>query len=124
MKHRNHILFISSIFMALFLLNGLDATAASLKDRMLSRVPAINELKNSGLVGENNQGFLAFRSKNQPQKQLVGAENKDRKIVYGKIAQQQGIGTALVGQRRAQQLAAKGTPGHWFQKPDGSWLKK
>jgi len=110
--------------MALFLLSGLDASAASVKERMLSRVGAINELKNGGLVGENNRGFLEFRSSKKPQQQLIGAENKDRKSVYAQIAKQQGIDITLVGQRRAQQLAAKGSPGQWFQKPDGSWYKK
>ena len=124
MRHRNIILIISSIFMALFLLSGLDASAASVKERMLSRVGAINELKNGGLVGENNRGFLEFRSSKKPQQQLIGAENKDRKSVYAQIAKQQGIDITLVGQRRAQQLAAKGSPGQWFQKPDGSWYKK
>lgn len=124
MRHRNHILIVSSIFMAFFLLSGLEASAASLKDRMLARVPAITAMKDSGIVGENNQGFLEFRSSDTGQQQLVSDENQDRKMVYSAIAKQQNIDIALVGQRRAQQLAAKGVPGQWFQKPDGSWFKK
>lgn len=124
MRYRNHILIVSSIFMALFLLGGQDAYAASVKERMLARVSAINELKNSGIVGENNQGFLEFRKSDQAQQALIADENTDRKSVYIEIAKQQGIDVALVGQRRAQQLADIGGPGWWFQKPDGSWYQK
>ncbi len=124
MRHRNHILLISSILMALFLLGGQDASAASVKERMLARVSDINELKNSGIVGENNQGFLEFRSGDTAKKQLIADENGDRQIVYGEIAKQQKIDIVLVGQRRAQQLAEMGAQGQWFQKPDGGWYQK
>ncbi len=124
MRHRNHILIISSFLMALFLLGGLDASAASVKERMLARVGAINELKNSGIVGENNQGFLEFRSGDTAQQKLIADENGDRQTVYSEIAKQQGIDVVLVGQRRAQQLAEMGAPGQWFQKPGGGWYQK
>ncbi len=124
MRYRNHILIVSSIFLAIFLLGGHYASAASVKERMLARVNAIVELKNSGIVGENNQGFLEFRKSDQAQQTLVADENADRKTVYTEIAKQQGISAALVGQRRAQQLADMGGPGQWFQKPDGSWYQK
>jgi uncharacterized protein YdbL (DUF1318 family) len=91
---------------------------------MLSRVSAINELKNSGIVGENNQGFLEFKTSDQAQQALIADENTDRKAVYIEIAKQQGIDVTLVGQRRAQQLADMGGSGQWFQKPDGSWYQK
>ena len=103
---------------------GLNGQAASIKDRMLARIPAINTLKDKGTIGENNRGFLEFRTADKSQQKLINDENKDRKSVYGAIAKKQQVDIALVGQRRAKQISAKGSKGHWFQKPDGTWYKK
>jgi len=98
--------------------------AASIKDRMAARIPAINSLKDQGVIGENNKGFLEYRTGAKPQQQLVNDENKDRAAVYEAIARQEGVSAVLVGQRRAKMIAEIGKPGQWFQKPDGSWYKK
>ncbi len=107
---------------SLFLATSIQA--ASIKDRMAGRIPTINSLKDQGVLGENNMGFLEYRSGSKPQQQLVADENKDRGTVYGAIAKKQGVALTLVGQRRASMIAGKGKAGHWFQKPDGSWYKK
>jgi len=112
------------LFAVLALCIATTGSAASLKERMLARVPAINALKDQGLVGENNQGYLEYRTGKQPNPELIQQENNDRRSVYAAIAQQQGVDAALVGQRRAAQIAEIGSPGHWFKKPDGSWYQK
>jgi len=98
--------------------------AQGIKDRMLSRLPVINELKAQGLVGENNQGFLEFRSGKKPSADLINAENSDRQEVYKAIAVRQNATPALVGQTRAAQIAEKEAQGTWIQSPDGAWKKK
>lgn len=98
--------------------------AQGIKDRMLSRLPVINELKAQGLVGENNQGFLEFRSGKKPSADVINAENSDRQEVYKAIAARQNATPALVGQTRAAQIAEKEAPGTWIQSPDGAWKKK
>lgn len=113
-----------SIFFISLLFIADNGVAASVKDRMASRIPAINSLKDQGAVGENNKGYLEFRSGKKPQKQLVVDENKDRKLVYTAIAKKQKVTPQLVGKRRATMIADKGKTGHWFQKTDGSWYKK
>lgn len=90
---------------------------------MAERIPAINSLKNAGVVGENNQGYLEFRAAKKSE-QLVEDENKDRNTVYSAIAKNQGATAALVGKRRAKMIEEKGQSGQWFQKDDGSWYKK
>lgn len=112
------------LFLATFLLSVSVAQSASIKDRMAARIPAINGLKDKGAIGENNKGFLEFRGKKQPQKNVVNAENGDRRKVYQAIGKKQGASAALVGQRRAKTIAAKSKAGHWLQKPDGGWYKK
>ena len=97
--------------------------SAGIKERMAERLPAITALKNSGVVGENNKGFLEFRAAKQSE-QLVLDENNDRATVYSAIAKNQGAPTELVGKRRAKMVEENGTKGQWFQKDDGSWYKK
>lgn len=97
---------------------------ASIKERMATRIPAINSLKDSGIIGENNAGYLEYRTGNKPQQQLIAEENADRKTVYRAIGEKQGASAELVGKRRALQIAERGKSGHWFQKPDGAWFKK
>ncbi|WP_136806617.1 YdbL family protein [Desulfosediminicola flagellatus] len=98
--------------------------AASVKDRMAARIPAINALKDSGVVGENKDGYLEFRTGNQADKATVSAENADRAKVYDAIAKNEGASPTLVGQRRAKMIASIGKNGHWFQAADGKWYQK
>lgn len=116
--------FIIAVVVTALLGGVLNGQAASIKERMLARIPAINALKDKGAVGENNKGFLEFRTSDKSEKKLVAEENKDRKSVYGAIAKNQQVDIVLVGQRRAKQISAKGSKGHWFQNPDGTWYKK
>ena len=124
MINRKHMYTVLNLTLALVLLAAFNSHGASIKDRMVARIPSINTLKDKGIIGENNQGFLEFRSKDQSQKQMVQDENKDRGAVYGAIAQKQGVSAELVGQRRAKQIAEKGSPGHWYQDSKGKWYKK
>jgi uncharacterized protein YdbL (DUF1318 family) len=107
-----------------FLCTTLTVQSASIKERMLARIPTINALKDKGTIGENNRGFLEFRTGDKSQQKLVSEENQDRKSVYAAIAKKQQVDITLVGQRRAKQIRDMGGKGHWFQKPDGSWYRK
>jgi uncharacterized protein YdbL (DUF1318 family) len=55
---------------------------------------------------------------------LVEAENEDRRKIYTAIAKQQGTTAALVGKRRALQIAGKADPGTMIQGADGKWGPK
>jgi uncharacterized protein YdbL (DUF1318 family) len=112
------------IFIASTLFLTTSVQSAGIKERMAGRIPAINTLKAQGAIGENNKGFLEYRTGSKPQPQLVADENKDRAKVYGAISKQQGASAVLVGERRANMIAQKGKAGQWFQKPDGTWYKK
>ena len=95
-----------------------------IKDRMKARLPQIIELKAAGIIGETSQGFLAFVGANQTGKALIEAENQDRQTVYQAIAKQQGTTPAVVGQRRALQIAEKAKSGEWLQDASGKWYRK
>ena len=100
------------------------STASGIKERMKQRLPAIVELKTKGIVGENNQGYLAFVTGQTSQEALVLDENKDRKTIYTHIAKQQNTSLDLVEKRRANTLAQRATPGEFFQNAHGAWIKK
>ena len=85
---------------------------------------AIKVLKDKGLVGENNKGFLEFVGQQKEKQEVVTAENRDREIVYKAIAKQQGTTVELVGKHRAIQIANKARPGEWLQDANGKWYQK
>ncbi len=67
------------------------AFADSIKERMKQRLPQIVDLKNKGLVGETNTGYLGFVTAKKEKQNVVAAENKDRKAIYTQIAKQQNV---------------------------------
>jgi uncharacterized protein len=108
----------------LVLLFSTSAWCAGIKQRMEARLPQIIALKAAGIIGENNRGFLAFVGAKKKGAALVDAENRDRELVYKAIARQQGTTAAVVGHRRALQIAEKARPGEWLQDASGKWYRK
>lgn len=94
------------------------------KARMLKRIPAILELKRKGIVGENNRGFLELIRQDKRAKKLVEDENRDRRIIYAFISEQQGVSIDVVERLRAKQIRHKARPGEWLQDQTGRWHKK
>jgi uncharacterized protein YdbL (DUF1318 family) len=104
-----------------------QAESAELKERFLQRKPLLEQIKNQGWIGENNLGFLVFRStagQSKENLEVVNAENEDRKIVYAEIAVKLNVSVEEVGKRRAAQIAALTAVGHWLQDADGNWYQK
>lgn len=112
------------VFIACMLFMVSSIHSADIKERMAGRIPAIDTLKDQGVIGENSKGFLEYRTSSKPQQQLIAEENNDRAQVYEAISRQQGAPVGLVGERRAKMIAENGQAGQWFQKPDGTWYKK
>lgn len=113
-----------SLFIISFLFINASAFAESIKARMKARLPAILELKEKGVVGEDKNGLLQFVGQKKEKEDLIAAENADRKKVYSHIAKQQGTTAQLVGERRALQIAKKAKPGTWLQDQSGKWYQK
>lgn len=118
----------AAILAGLFFFTALiQAESVELKERFLQRKPLLENMKNQGWIGENNLGFLAFRSKAGQSKenlQTVQAENEDRKTIYLEIAGKVNTSAEEVGRRRAVQIAALAAVGHWLQDADGNWYQK
>jgi len=98
--------------------------AKEIKARMAERLPVIMELKQKGIVGENNQGLLEFVGTAKEKADVVEAENKDRKTVYKAIGKKTGTTPEIVGQRRAKQIADIAGSGEWLQDENGQWKQK
>lgn len=97
----------------------------AIKARMEQRLGSVNALKDRGIVGENNQGFLEPRGNASGDDQrIIGEENADRRSVYAAIAAKTGAPPDVVGRQRAQQLASLARPGHWIQDPSGAWKQR
>ena len=100
------------------------ASSKAIKQRMIKRLPEIKALKDQGIVGENNRGYLEFVGKKKAKAEVVQAENNDRQQVYRAIAKQQGTTVGLVGKHRAVQIANKARPNEWLQDANGKWYQK
>ena len=123
MKHKT-IIVLLPVFILGILLTNAYASSKSIKKRMIERLPTIRALKEKGLVGENNKGYLQFVGSKQENADVVEAENIDRKKVYEAIAKQQGTTVELVGKHRAIQIANKAQAGELLQDANGKWYKK
>jgi hypothetical protein len=106
---------------------AVQAESAELKERFLQRKPLLEQMKSLEWIGENNLGFLAFRSstgQSEENIQVIQAENEDRKTVYMEIALKLNTSAEEVGKRRAVQIAALAAAGHWLQDADGNWYQQ
>jgi uncharacterized protein YdbL (DUF1318 family) len=129
MKTYNNVsgLFFVFLLMSVVLLFSAVASAGNIqqiKAAMKARLPQINMLKQKGIVGEDNRGFLAFVGKSREGADIVAAENRDRQRVYRAIAAKAGVSPEIVGKRRARKIASIAPKGVWIQMPDGRWKRK
>jgi hypothetical protein len=119
-----HTFFLILMAVLSIMLCARNVSADDIKERMKARLPVIAELKAQGLVGENNRGYLEFRTGQKSKADIVDAENKDRLEVYKAIAARQNATPEFVGQARAAQIAGKEPAGYWIQDSGGAWKKK
>jgi uncharacterized protein YdbL (DUF1318 family) len=97
----------------------------AVKGRMEQRLGSVNALKDRGIAGENNRGFLEVRgAATGADQQVISDENADRRAVYAALAAQTGANADAVGRQRAQQIATIAKRGHWIQESNGEWRQK
>jgi hypothetical protein len=108
-------------------------------DEMNKRLPELDRLRESGAVGETNQGLVTIRDKTKAatKDELVKAENENRKTVITGMAKailkvnkqpvtdtgvKQVLGKAAATYAATKQDAARA--GWWIQLPNGRWVQK
>lgn len=92
-----------------------------------SRYAPLQSLRQSGAVGENNQGFVALLGQAPGAEELISAENRDRDMIYQAIASQNGLGPDGLSEVRrifAEVQRGKALPGERIELPTGEWIKK
>jgi len=95
----------------------------AVRQRMAQRLEVVSQLKRAKVVGENNRGYLEFlHPETQSHKEIVAAENADRRLVYEAIARRTDGATAeTVGQVRARSIAEQSAAGIMVQTAAGQW---
>jgi hypothetical protein len=97
----------------------------AVRSRMVQRLPKIDEMKEQGVVGENNRGLLEARPGNgTADTAAISAENADRQTVYAALAAKTNTTADEVAKARARHIAASSRPGVWIQDEAGAWSKK
>lgn len=101
------------------------AQDAGLKQRLEQRLPALDDLRQRQVAGENNRGFLEVRGKATAEEtELIETENRDRTAVYEAIAARSETTKDTVGRARAKQIAAASARGVLLQDANGAWAPK
>ena len=98
----------------------------ALKNRQ-ARYSQLQNLKKEGLLGENNKGYVTDLKSNASASSLAEAENRDRRIVYEALAEQNALGrTGLLEVQKAfaEVQQEKAASGDMVQSPSGNWEKK
>jgi uncharacterized protein YdbL (DUF1318 family) len=105
-----------------------------LKKQMNERFSRLTPFFQKGALGENNKGFLEMREikglspvERNELKQLLEAENRDRKALYQEVATSMKIQANQIGKVQrifADKWQQAATSGWWIQKEDGQWLQK
>ena len=94
----------------------------------LGSVPAVaaslNELRQSGAVGERYDGYVVVRSGAPGAAEVVAQVNAERRRIYETRAREQGISASQVGIVYAPKIFSGAPAGTWFQATDGSWRRK
>lgn len=115
------------IFSALsILLVPLAQADDSFAKRMKARLPDVIEAKDAGAIGEGVDGLLHVRADDASSavKEMVVAENTDRKSLFAALAKKTGGSVAAVAAKFAKAMVGKGNKGHWFRSSKGTWKQK
>ena len=92
-----------------------------------ARYQQLRQLKQEGEIGENNKGYVASLKDNASAATLTEAENRDRRVLYEALAEQNKLGsTGLLEVQKAfaEVQSDKATAGEMVQSSSGSWEKK
>ncbi len=92
-----------------------------------SRYEELRSLKAAGRIGENNRGYVEALDKSPALQGLVEAENRDRRVIYNAIVEQNGLGPAGMSQVEktfAEVQRDKAKAGDSIQLASGEWMQK
>jgi uncharacterized protein YdbL (DUF1318 family) len=118
-------LYLFALSLAPAMLVAQSAEIAEATERMKERLSAVDALKTSGKLGEDNMGYLAVRDTlTREEQELLNAENRDRRLIYQHVARSSRQSVDEVGRQRAARIAELAREGVWLQNRRGEWYQK
>jgi uncharacterized protein YdbL (DUF1318 family) len=92
-----------------------------------SRYSQIQQMKNGGVLGENNKGYVEVLKPLPDADAIASDENADRRKIYQAIVSQNNLGSAGMGPVQtafAEVQREKASAGDYVQLPSGDWVQK
>jgi len=136
MKRFLMIMILAVLFMPCFLASPTCAAEYNLKQmtpqveqallNRKARFSLLESYKARGVIGENNRGYVELLSSDPQASDVVREENRDRKVIYQTIAEQNGIASQMdvIEKVFAQVQHEKAQAGYKIQTADGAWMTK
>ena len=119
------------IFAAAFAVLALGAAAATVPTLAVAQTSAqkalIDAAKADGVVGEQADGFLGFRSASSDAglQAAVSTTNSARRAAYAQSASGAGTNAEVAGARMFETLIMPRMPsGQWYKNAAGAWVRK
>jgi uncharacterized protein YdbL (DUF1318 family) len=102
-----------------------DKKEAELQKRFEKREKDIRALKKAGTIGETSDGYVDFvKGEDSKAKDIVDAENADRKTLYQHIADKTNTTVEKVAERAAKRNFERASAGEYLKDSKGKWKKK
>ena len=92
-----------------------------------ARYAELQSLKQKGVVGENNQGFVTPLKAMAGADPIVSGENQDRDVIYQAVVAQNQLGPNEISEVKkvfAEVQRGKAERGDFVQLPSGEWVQK
>jgi uncharacterized protein YdbL (DUF1318 family) len=107
-------------------LAGLLIAFASFGASAPAEAASLDDLRKDGVIAERWDGYVEVRVSNPPAdaKRIVERVNEERRQVYQKRAQEQGVSPDSVAKVYAPKILQKAPVGTYFKKSDGSYVRK
>ena len=99
--------------------------AVALAGAAVAQGRSADDLRASGQVGEQADGFMAcVQTCDAPTRANIAEINAKRAAAYRDIAQRTGVSETAAGQAAAQKVIAGLSSGQWYRPLNGGWTRK
>jgi len=105
---------------------GLCAALVAFGASGQAEAASLDELRKQGVIAERWDGYVEVRVNNPPAaaKRIVERINEERRQVYEKRADEQGVKPSAVAKVYASKILEKAPVGTYFKKQNGSYVQK
>ena len=116
----------TSVFAGQYDLKEITPEIQQALDGRRDRYEALQLLKQAGLIGEDNRGYIAVLEQRKDASQIAYDENRDRKVIYTAIAEQNGLIGAIgtIESVFADVQRNNALRGEKIQRANGQWITK